>query len=46
MDIYATDKTKLIRDWLAKRPRWQGHVTSTGASWLNQVDRFFALITG
>jgi transposase len=45
MDNYATHKTKLIRDWLAKRPRWQVHFTPTGASWINQVERFFALIT-
>jgi len=45
MDNYATHKTRLIRDWLAKRPRWQVHVTPTGASWINQVERFFALIT-
>ena len=29
MDNYATHKTKLIRDWLAKRPRWQVHFTPT-----------------
>ena len=45
MDNYATHKTKLIRDWLAKRPRWHVHFTPTGASWINQVERFFALIT-
>ena len=45
MDNYATHKTKLIKDWLAKRPRWHVHHTPTSASWLNQVERFFALIT-
>jgi transposase len=45
MDNYATHKTKLIRDWLAKRPRWHVHFTPTGASWINQVERFFALLT-
>jgi transposase len=44
-DNYATHKTKLIRDWLAKRPRWHVHLTPTGASWLNQVERLFALLT-
>ena len=38
MDNYATHKTKLIRDWLAKRPRWQVHFTPTGASRL-QISR-------
>jgi len=45
MDNYATHKTKPVRDWLAKRPRWHVHFTPTGASWINQVERFFALIT-
>src|SRR5947209_11752454 len=35
----------LIRNWLAKRPRWHVHLTPTSSSWLNQVERFFALIT-
>ena len=45
MDNYATHKTPLIRNWLAKRPRWHIHLTPTSASWLNQVERFFAFIT-
>lgn len=45
MDNYATHKTQLIRNWLAKRPRWHVHLTPTSASWLNQVERFFALIS-
>ena len=44
-DNYATHKTALIRDWLAKRPRWHVHLTPTSDSWLNQVERFFALLT-
>jgi transposase len=45
MDNVATHKTKPIRDWFAKRPRWHVHFTPTSASWLNQVERFFALLT-
>jgi transposase len=45
MDNYATHKTPLIRDWLVKRPRWHVHHTPTGASWINQVERFFALLS-
>ena len=45
MDNYGTHKTKLIRDWFAKRPRWHVHFTPTSASWINQVERFFALLT-
>jgi transposase len=35
----------LIRRWLAKRPRFHLHFTPTGASWLNLVERWFALLT-
>jgi transposase len=45
MDNYATHKAPLIRGWLAKRPRWHVHLTPTSSSWLNQVERFFALLT-
>jgi transposase len=45
MDNYATHKTPLIRAWFAKRPRWHVHLTPTSSSWLNQVERFFALLT-
>jgi hypothetical protein len=45
MDNYATHKTSVIRRWLAKRPRWHVHLTPTSSSWLNQVERFFALLT-
>src|SRR6266702_4412755 len=33
MDNYATHKTKPIRNWFAKRPRWNVHFTPTSASW-------------
>jgi transposase len=45
MDNYGTHKTKPICNWFAKRPRWHVHFTPTSASWLNQVERFFALLT-
>lgn len=45
MDNYATHKAPMIRNWLAKRPRWHVHLTPTSSSWLNQVERFFALLT-
>ena len=44
-DNYATHKTALIRNWFAKRPRFQIHFTPTSASWLNLVDRWFGLLT-
>jgi len=45
IDNYATHKTVTVQKWLQKRPHWHLHFTPTHASWLNQVERFFALIT-
>jgi len=45
LDNYGTHKTKLIRNWLARRPRFHLHFTPTGASWINLVERFFAALT-
>jgi transposase len=45
LDNYGTHKTALIRRWLAKRPRFHVHFTPTSASWLNLVERWFALLT-
>ena len=45
MDNYATHETKLVRDWLLKRPRRHVHLTPTSASWVNQVERFSAALT-
>ena len=45
MDNYGTHKTALIRNWLAKRPRFHVHVTPTYGSWLNLVERWFAELT-
>lgn len=45
LDNYQTHKTDLIKRWLAKRPRFHLHFTPTSASWLNQVERWFAALT-
>jgi transposase len=45
VDNYATHKTLMIRNWLAKRPRYHVHFTPTSGSWLNQVERWFGLLT-
>lgn len=45
MDNYGTHKTALIRNWLAKRPRFHVHFTPTYSSWLNLVERWFAELT-
>jgi transposase len=44
-DNLATHKTKAINEWLAKRPRFHMHFTPTGSSWINQVERWFGLLT-
>jgi transposase len=48
MDNYCTHKSAEVQRWLKpnKRRRFHFHFTPTGSSWLNQVERFFALITG
>jgi transposase len=44
-DNYATCNTAEIRTWLARRPRFHVHFTPTGSSWMNQVERWFGLLT-
>jgi transposase len=48
MDNYCTHKSAEVQRWLKpkKRQRFHFHFTPTSSSWLNQVERFFALITG
>ena len=45
LDNYATHKHPKVQAWLAKRPRYHLHFTPTSASWLNQVERWFGLIS-
>ena len=45
MDNASRHKTKLIRNWFAKRPCWHIHFTPTSSSWINQIERFFALLS-
>ena len=45
VDNYATHKHPKVRAWLAKRPRFHLHFTPTYSSWLNQVERWFGLIS-
>ena len=44
-DNYATHKTPEVQAWLARHPRFHVHFTPTGSSWINQVERWFGLIT-
>jgi putative transposase len=45
VDHYATHKHARVRPWLAQHPRFHVHDTPTYSSWLNQVERWFGLIT-
>jgi putative transposase len=45
IDNYCTHKHQKVRRWLAARPRFHVHYTPTYASWLNQVEIWFNIIT-
>jgi transposase len=45
LDNYSTHKHPAVKKWLAARPRYHVHFTPTSASWLNQIERWFAEIT-
>jgi transposase len=44
-DNYSTHKHPTIQRWLAAHPRFHMHFTPTYSSWLNQVERWFGLLT-
>lgn len=45
IDNYSTHKHARVKRWLAARPRYHLHFTPTYASWLNQVEIWFNIIT-
>ncbi len=45
LDNLKTHKTRLVHEWLVKRPRFHLHFTPTSASWLNLVECWFALLS-
>ena len=45
LDNYGTHKTPRVRRWFVRHPRFQLHFTPTSASWLNLVERWFALLS-
>ena len=45
VDNECTHKHGKVKEWLAVRPRFHVHYTPTDASWINQVERWFGLIT-
>ena len=45
LDNLSTHKTMEVGDWLLEHPRWQLIFTPKHASWLNQVEIFFSILT-
>jgi transposase len=45
MDNYGPHKTPTVRAWFARHPRFHLHFTPTSGSWLNRVERRFALLS-
>jgi transposase len=43
-DNLSTRNTQEVTDWLAAHPRWSFQFTPKHASWLNQVEIFFAIL--
>lgn len=42
LDNYRTHKSTMIRNWLAKRPRFHVHFTPTYGLWISLVERWLA----
>lgn len=45
LDNSSTHKTPEVYEWLAEHPRVIFHFTPTSASWMNQVEGFFSILT-
>jgi transposase len=45
LDNVSTHATPDVRAWLADNPRITFHFTPTGASWMNQVETWFGILT-
>jgi len=45
LDNLQVHKTPEVRTWLDEHPRWTFHFTPTHASWLNQVELFFSILS-
>jgi transposase len=44
LDNLSTHKTPAVHRWFLRHPRFHLHFTPTYSSWLNQVERWFALL--
>ena len=45
LDNLSAHKAPVVKRWLVRHPRFVLHFTPTYSSWLNLVERFFALLT-
>lgn len=45
LDNLSAHRAPLVHRWLLRHPRFHLHFTPTYASWLNLVERFFAMLT-
>lgn len=45
LDNLQVHKTPEVNAWLDAHPRWTFHFTPTHASWLNQIELFFSILT-
>lgn len=45
LDNSSSHSTPAVQDWLAAHPRVSFHYTPTSASWINQVEGFFGILT-
>jgi transposase len=44
LDNLSTHKTPAVQRWFLRHPRFHVHFTPTYSSWLNQIERWFALL--
>lgn len=45
LDNLQVHKTPEVTEWLQAHPRWTFHFTPTHASWLNQIELFFSILS-
>jgi len=45
LDNVSTHKTPAVREWLSRHPRITFHFTPTSASWMNQIETWFGILT-
>ena len=43
--IRATHKTRIVHNWLVRRPRFHLHITPASASWRNLIECWFVVLS-